>query len=81
MARTVHVPVPEYVSTPELESTEHEVVVLLTFEYEIEAPPRALAGVDGVNGDCTVVTAPVGDHVTDWAALLTVNVTSVLPAR
>lgn len=40
------------------------VVKPATTAYEIGAPPRADAGVEGVNGDCTVVTAVVGDHVT-----------------
>ena len=33
-------------------------------EYVIGAPPRADAGAEGVNGDCTVVTSVVGAHVT-----------------
>jgi len=48
------------------ESTEHVVVVNpATTAYEIGAPPKAVADVDGVNGDCATVTAVVGDHVTD----------------
>jgi hypothetical protein len=38
--------------------------VLLTVEYVIGAAPSAVANDDGVNGDCTVVMAVVGSHVT-----------------
>ena len=65
VARTVHAPVPVYVSCPDDASTEHVLVVNpATTAYETGAPPSADADVDGVNGDCTVVTAVVGDHVT-----------------
>ena len=50
-------------------------------EYVIGAPPKADAADDGVNGDCSVVTAVVGDHVTLCVAFDTLNVTSLVPSR
>lgn len=65
VARTVHEPVPVYVSWAVEASTEQvDVVNPATTAYEIGAPPRAEAVVDGVSGDCTVDTDVVGDHVT-----------------
>jgi hypothetical protein len=55
-----------YVSCPDDASTAHVLVVNpATTAYEIGALPKAAADVEGVNGDCTVVTAVDGDHVTD----------------
>ena len=81
VARTTQLPVPVYVICPIVASTLHVVVVLLTLEYVIGAPPRADAEAEGVKGDCTVVTAVVGDHVTICVAFDTVNVTSLVPSR
>jgi len=56
------------------------VVVLLTFAYVIAPSPLVVAAA-GVTGDCTVVSAAVGDHDTVCVAFDTVNVTSLVPSR
>lgn len=67
LARTVQVPTAEYVTTPELALTVQPVVPAEDTEYEIDAPPRAVASADGVRGDAGTVTAVVGNQVTDCA--------------
>ena len=81
VALTVQSPVPVYVSTPVSATTEQVLVVNPAItEYEIGAPPNAVAVADGVNGDCTVVIAVVGDQVT-VCVLLACPLTEADPLR
>ena len=64
LARTVHEPVDEYVSTPVAESTVQTVKPAEVTAYDTTAPPSAVAEDDGVNGEAGMVTDVVGDQVT-----------------
>jgi hypothetical protein len=57
-------PSPGYVNSPVDELTSHVEVVLLTLEYVMAPSPSVEARLDGINGDCVVVIAVVGAHVT-----------------
>lgn len=80
LARTAQVPAAEYVRTPVADSTVQPVVPTAVTSYDTTAPPSAVAGEDGVNGEAGSVTAVVGDHVTVCTARLTEKVTSKEPA-
>ena len=68
VARTTQLPEPVYVSTPVDELTEHVAVVFETTEYEIDAPPIAVASADGVAGELVVIKLVLGAQVTACGA-------------